>query len=446
MAAYNTAASILLWSFLPSFLSTVVLRVFYATIGPLFVKRFNASPDGKRNQALQYQIHWRYTLLILLSLYLGASIVEPLYGQINIGNVNTTVARQKIHQNPLITEFQITPENFTTRALKSAFKKKSLAYHPDKIQNQDAAAGDAEQSFLRIRALYEILNNPLTRSMFVVFGPDAEQCSTISSSIDANLVKANEQFKCKTLGDFYWNQMMKVLGFYGGLVSVVYFIELISGALSKTQNQSSSVLHNRNQGLWQSFGIGMKSVRYLIFLLAFAIEMDLIHGAFSQSAFIASKDHQNAMSSDANQIPSTSNTLYYFRLRAIWQFLNQFAGWRSCTISDQIQILRSWALAIVMFMQQSLPVIRDLLTLWETQRLQRNSQVNSGPQSGSVDLKQYMTDQSLLLNALEYSQSQVLHLLALPSDLSSDADGTPQTQMDGIQTAVSDQEEELGER
>lgn len=92
---------------------------------------------------------------------------------------------------------------------------------------------DPEAEFLRIRATYEMLNDPVKRGVFALFGADAvTQCSTLFSAIDSTKSKqARDQLSCRTLSDYFWHAMLQTLGFYGGFGAMMAVMNWLTGML-----------------------------------------------------------------------------------------------------------------------------------------------------------------------------------------------------------------------
>jgi DnaJ-domain-containing protein 1 len=63
--------------------------------------------------------------------------------------------------------------NADTRTLKSAFRKLSLMFHPDKMQSDGKGI---HQQFVNLREAYDILKEPTTRLAYDHFGVDVFSC------------------------------------------------------------------------------------------------------------------------------------------------------------------------------------------------------------------------------------------------------------------------------
>jgi curved DNA-binding protein CbpA len=182
MSEYNLYLSLFLWAILPELVTLVFQTVYYLVRYPVDSR---AKPQsGSR----QYATHKRriYTLVVLV--YLSYTIYEA-YQSIPANHYNV---------------LGLHPQHYTTKELKSNFKKLSLQYHPDKFNGDDA-------HYIKIRAAYDTLNSNNIKYIYDRFGNEGSECTG-----------------CKTQKEYLWQAFPPSLGFYAG-TGVVLVLFSVSG-------------------------------------------------------------------------------------------------------------------------------------------------------------------------------------------------------------------------
>lgn len=179
------------WFVLPTLLTTFVQTVYYRIITPV------GEPRPLRKSA-RYRRDHRKIFKIIIICYLLFTIFEAFY------NVMYDPKSNMASNNSLYSVLEIKARNLgsiTPTELRGSFRKLSLKYHPDKVAAAAASAQNAgragktvntafslfsstktqdytswssekiEGHYIRIKAAYDVLSNPVTRFGYDRFGP-----------------------------------------------------------------------------------------------------------------------------------------------------------------------------------------------------------------------------------------------------------------------------------
>lgn len=321
----STLSSLALWSFLPSLLSSWLLWFYYGVRSTFW--RGYRRPEKGSAKAIRNQ-KWSYTLL--LTIYFATSVYQAYHPAHQSDDINQIMSMGLARNNPAMAgdagkiwipsvssskayaTFDLNPATFSQRALKSAFRKLSLQFHPDKRHmsqdTKDLTEEEAGDIFLLIRKRYEMLNDPMKRRVLSVLGEEAvDACSPVDPT-QANQ-KQYRGVGCRTTREYFWNGVLNKLAFYVGIGTMFGVIQLVSGRGSDHSSASA---------------VSGSTLRWICLLMLFAFEWTCITHGMSER-------------------PSSSG----------WM---RVAVTSTRTLEEWIEISHSLFLAISMYISHTVPV------------------------------------------------------------------------------------------
>jgi hypothetical protein len=149
--------SILCWTFLPSFLTSIALNVFYRLFPSLRpTVPANASPPQLAFENARAQKHHRRARVTLLALYLLYSVISVYWAQGGITNANYYT---------LLGLPREVVETEGAGAVKKHWKKLARVYHPDKVGKQ------GEALFVELKTAVDVLQDDGKKWAYERFGP-----------------------------------------------------------------------------------------------------------------------------------------------------------------------------------------------------------------------------------------------------------------------------------
>lgn len=231
-------SSLLLWTFLPSLVTRFVLAAVYAVCST-FNRRFKRPPSG----SAKHKSHYRLVFTVAIAAYFLSETAQSV---------------SSLPENHY-SRFQLSPSAypFPQRQLKTAYRRISLKYHPDKQQqsSEGNSAVNTEEIFVQYRHAHDILNDPSLRWVYDRLGDEAvTECST-----------------CKSQQEYFWNAFpTQLAGYYAGIMLMLGIIQAIA-AFSPSSSSSSS-----SGGRQTTPPLGTMFWRYWGVLLALAVELWMI--------------------------------------------------------------------------------------------------------------------------------------------------------------------------
>lgn len=181
--------SLFLWSFVPSFLTNIVLNQYYRL-------RYNSEASRPRKGSEKYRKHYLVAYTSVMMCYFAYCLGQAIYDL---------------------------PENYYTKIgihrmkadiqLKPRFRSLVMQLHPDKAPNADP------EKFLEIKQIYEVLENNEMRISYEAFGEAALNSATKSS-------KRNKNSRI-TLKDLFEASLMNWIVYYVGSSLVLLLMSII---------------------------------------------------------------------------------------------------------------------------------------------------------------------------------------------------------------------------
>jgi hypothetical protein len=114
---YKAYSSLFLWMFLPSLVTSVILRVCY------FLRRMTTGRPAPPNKSTARQSHYKWLFTLIIGFYLTTECYQTIDARLNSPS------------SSFYAYFNVIPgDGFDHKALKSAFRKLSLKYHPDRVR------------------------------------------------------------------------------------------------------------------------------------------------------------------------------------------------------------------------------------------------------------------------------------------------------------------------
>lgn len=181
MQESNQLISLVAWIFVPALATSLLLKVLYMI-----------HPRGAPTDALKAQRNYRLAFSLIVLTYLTTELYMSAFN--NTGKDISYYTRLGVESG----------DQFQARDMKSAYRKLSLRFHPDKDSSTHAA-----DEYKLIRDAYETLSNPLKRQLYDAFG--SVECQ-----------------HCKTYVEWFYAGLARQSGFYIG-VGILFGVQSVIG-------------------------------------------------------------------------------------------------------------------------------------------------------------------------------------------------------------------------
>lgn len=209
--ASSSALSMVGWFIIPQLATYYIQLIYYKITIPL-------GDSVPLAGSPKYETHKRKINAAVITLYLVFSVVESVW------NVTNDLSPQST-RNSLYGALGLDPD-VTASGLRSAFRRLSLKFHPDKATGSGL---EVEEKWLSIKASYDMLSNPVMRFAYDRFGDK----SMAWSNKFENLGASKAEGVASTMADFVMLGIKESLfGYYGGSFLVFCFMALFG--LAKT--------------------------------------------------------------------------------------------------------------------------------------------------------------------------------------------------------------------